>query len=927
VPGALVATWRGLRGNPFADLESGAMEGVPDLDPAAWAERARIAVADREEVLTDGEGRFRLAAAGEGRTMFLRVRARGHRVLDRSVPRPTQADADLGTLTLQRGAVVSGRVLDPAGGGIADARVLREGDGEARGWFGGELELPGGDLLGELSGQGAVTDAEGRFELAHCEPGSFALVARHAAHPQARLDGLTVGLGGTLADVQLRMDLGAAVSGRVVGVPEDAGRLRVIAAAVVQGQPPPGGQDPFAGLLGEGASEMFADFGGFGERSAEVASDGTFALAGLRSGRRYRVWAAQSGRGAFGNAACSQRLEVAAPTAGIELRYDAGVTVTCQFVDAASGAPVEQLWVRDTLRGSGGIEDIASMVPRGGGRSRAYPEGRVTLANLRPKNEQKLQLTVEAIGFRAFERKDIPLPLAGRLDLGIVRLEPAPVLRVLVRAEAGPVAGATVRVRSSEAEPQRPELGLAAWAGRWQRSSGPQSARSDEEGRCMVNLPAGGPVVVEVTSTDHAPYASEPLALAAGGEHTAELLVGGTVEIAAVDEGGRPLPDRRIEHLAEGGARDGRPTNREGLAAFEHLVPGTHRFRIARRGGMGDLARVAADLGAGAPGASKPEEGWQSVEVVDRGRATLRLVEDPSATLRGIVRQNGVPLGGARVTFLQGPGSAAEGGIEDLAGMMAEFGGGGRGRSARCGDDGSYQLRDLSVGNHRLRVTSSDRMMPALIPVTLAPGENVLDVELDVTVVRGVVRDPDGRPVPRASVVAVPVRDRQAGPGNEVAEAVDQMLPGGMEMLGGARGRSAKTGDDGAYELRGLQSGVRLQVRASAKGHAAGLSEPFELTAGADRSGVDLQLLAAGRIRVTMAQAAPFASARARLVDAAGQIDDRVTPVVQLLRNGAGTLDGLRPGRWRVEILMPGGEPGEPRFVDVVAGETAAAAF
>jgi hypothetical protein len=263
--------------------------------------------------------------------------------------------------------------------------------------------------------------------------------------------------------------------------------------------------------------------------------------------------------------------------------------------------------------------------------------------------------------------------------------------------------------------------------------------------------------------------------------------------------------------------------------------------------------------------------------------------------------------------------------------MMEEFGrgagGGGRGRSARSGDDGSYELRDLSAGSHRLRVTSSDRAMPAVITVTLATGENVYDVDLDVAIVSGVVRDPEGKPVSGASINVVPIRDRAAGQADDVAAAVDQAMPGGLEMLGGGRGRSVKTGDDGAFELRGLQTGVRLQVRASAKGFAAVLSEPFQLAPGGVRSGVDLQLLASGRIRVTMVDSVAFASARAQLLDAAGDVVPGVPPVMQILRRGAGTLDGLRPGRWRVEILLPGGDPREPRTIDVIAGETATAAF
>ena len=49
-------------------------------------------------------------------------------------------------------------------------------------------------------------------------------------------------------------------------------------------------------------------------------------------------------------------------------------------------------------------------------------------------------------------------------------------------------------------------------------------------------------------------------------------------------------------------------------------------------------------------------------------------------------------------------------------------------------------------------------------------------------------------------------------------------------------------------------------------------------------------------------------------------------PVVQLLRKGSGTLDGLRPGRWKVELQGMNAD-GKERIVEVKAGETATVDF
>jgi hypothetical protein len=116
-------------------------------------------------------------------------------------------------------------------------------------------------------------------------------------------------------------------------------------------------------------------------------------------------------------------------------------------------------------------------------------------------------------------------------------------------------------------------------------------------------------------------------------------------------------------------------------------------------------------------------------------------------------------------------------------------------------------------------------------------------------------------------------------------------------------------------------------VRASAKGQAAVTSEVFELRPGDVRAGVDLQLLAAGRVAVTMSDVVPFATARARLLDENGEPKAGVAPVMQMMRKGQCTLDGLRAGRWRVEVMLPSATENESRVVDVAAGQTSEVTF
>ena len=66
-------------------------------------------------------------------------------------------------------------------------------------------------------------------------------------------------------------------------------------------------------------------------------------------------------------------------------------------------------------------------------------------------------------------------------------------------------------------------------------------------------------------------------------------------------------------------------------------------------------SRIAVFAVSGASGNANTspaaEVPWQDVEVADHAVAALRLVKQATATLRGIVRENGLPLADARVTF------------------------------------------------------------------------------------------------------------------------------------------------------------------------------------------------------------------------------------------------------------------------------------
>jgi hypothetical protein len=663
---------------------------------------------------------------------------------------------------------------------------------------------------------------------------------------------------------------------------------------------------------------------GASERSATIDAEGNFELRGLHVSRAYQVWAAQSGRGFAGNTRCSDRADVVSGAAAVELHYEAGVTVTFAVVDASTGAPIERLFVQDRLVGGTGFDGMISFAPGMGGRAKDFDGGLVTIANLRPRPKQKLNLKVEAIGYAELEREGIELPTVGKLDLGTLRLERGPVVRVEVTATDGAaVANALVRLRERDPQPEgnRREFEFPGFGG------GARSVRTDANGRCELNAKRGAQVEIAVTSQEFAPYRSEPLQLPAqgGADHHVRLVRGGTVEVTVVKADGEPAVSESVQHRDANGDIDNAQTDANGTAWFTKLVPGQHGFRVSGRGNRvsADGASVSFELArpAGRAGAPAPDLGFEYVDVSDGTRSTVRLSKAPTATLTGIVRENGSPLAGARVSLERG-GAGVEAELEMA--FASAFGGEGSGPrgGGRTDDAGRYKLTELAAGEHRLRITHRDRSMPDVVPVFVRAGDNTFDVDLDITILRGTVRDSNGKPVGGASVT---VGAASSTPSPETT-MFTRAFEGGLEGMvpGGGNRRRVTTDADGRYELRGVVGGKGVVVRVTAKGFSPGRSEPVEPVGGTVTDDVDVTLAAAGSVKVTVATETPFASARATWD---GPEADGVAPVMQMVRSGSATLDGLRPGRWRIAVSGPNGGIGEERRVEVKAGGTVELSF
>jgi protocatechuate 3,4-dioxygenase beta subunit len=115
---------------------------------------------------TDSQGRFRADGLEPG-ALSLEVSAQGYKTRAlRGLALPEDADVEDLEIALERGAAVTGRVLDARGRPVAGARVssLREHDERA------EMSMP-------LSSLSAETDGEGVYRLGGLDPGRHRITA------------------------------------------------------------------------------------------------------------------------------------------------------------------------------------------------------------------------------------------------------------------------------------------------------------------------------------------------------------------------------------------------------------------------------------------------------------------------------------------------------------------------------------------------------------------------------------------------------------------------------------------------------------------------------------------------------------------------------------------------------------------------------
>ena len=872
------------------------------------------------------DGRFLLEVKQAG-THRLTVLASGYAPLaPKQIRLSGIGEKDLGELILSRGAILSGHVYDSFGSPVAGASIY-------------DNQPEAGDLIFGLSGARfnrggllATSAEDGSFRIESLACGAWSFSVESDEHPILSVEGVADVPGKEVGGLAFQFAATGSISGRILGLPKDGHEQLSVRA-----RPSARRGDM---LFGADPAET---------RQVDCDADGSFDLRGLKANEDYDLQARiprgnRIGIGMLGGGFRSDVTRARAGDSGVELFYSRGASIRFQVVDARSNEPVTELLV------SSGRRFLMPLRDDDGRIKRDFPGGAVEIPGIYPRgNKQTVDLEISATGYheQSFEKLEF-LP-GDDLDLGVIRLNPAPVLVVSVTdAKSGvPVTGATVSLspapkRVDQVE-GRFEMEMSFGEDDSDRGTffgNQRRAETDEFGVAILNSLEGIDCVLRVGSDGHAPFELNPLYLPEGErvERDVALNQGGSVEVSVYDATGQPLADVKVEHRAPGanlnlmrfggGSRSRDRTNVDGLANFIHLAAGVHAFRVQESGGGGAGGFMSgggeAVIMMGGGGGVGDESAWVEIEVAEGSSGSLRLDAKPSGILEGKILEGGLALAGAELK-LSKTRERDGGGMPDMA---AIFGGGGP--STRTDGDGYYIFEDVKPGEYTLEISHPTRVLVANRDLELRErGGEVherFDVDLSISIIEGRIVDQNGDPVAGVEVHA----EREVADQAVVMQfiMVNEDDDGSSVSFGDdvVDGR-IRTDADGNYSLRGVPANEKLVIVAAGAFFEETQSEPVTVVENGVRSGVDLVLPMAGKLQVYVVDAEGNPAGMCMLI-AEYQGSQEVDPSREIVGpSGKARLSGLRPGSWKISIQALGNGTEEPvdtgELIEVVAGETA----
>lgn len=812
---------------------------------------------------TDALGRYTVESP-KWNPARVAVRAAGHAPYSGELVRPARGE-DYADIRLHPSVILEGRVFDHLGRPVEDAQIealpprtngiainlMPDRKRAKRGWY---------------------SDASGRFVIDQVVAGPYRLRVTHPSAPVEEVGGSTATPGERVTGIEVHLGEGGEIRGHVVGIPEGEASKYVVVA-----QP----------------ADM--DFGAFAPdagRSAVLSDDGSFRLRGLRKGTQVRLALYEDGaENLFWGESLAEEKRAMPGDVGVALQFIGTTRVRLRAVDASTGEAIEQYrleaggWWKEPLTGEDGLAITE------------HPDGISEHGGFNTRDDGSFDVTVRAKGFEPFERKGLRADAGERLDLGDVRLKRVPELTVKVidhvTGEAIDAARVTLFVHSGDGSNSS-----ISW-----NDKDEESGKTDERGIARLSSRPGKSVSFNVSHKHYADHKGEPVVLTDLPDqvHEVRMLRGGTVAVLVVDENGGTLAGRQVSHRPEDATQDElfeaaqRPqkSDESGKVTFEHLPAGVHYFRVTQEQAN---SNVFVSFSVDSDGNAPLDEDWKPVAVVEGGVHQLKLYAPPSAGLTGRILENGRPLVGARLSLEARDEDGKDAGTHD---MLTYSGFPGSESGVKTDADGRFEFDDETVGPARLTIQHPLRAMPALFDLVLEAGANEVELDLDVTILRGRVTDEDGKPVVSANVSV-----RRADASNHATHEVFTIMGAGALITGGVGlDDPILTDADGRYELRGVAAGAELVINISAK-DALLKDDSLEVAALTPREERELktvQLVRGGSLRVAVSAAdgtsVSFCNVRLDPREVEGEEDSKF----EFLQGSGDVLfSGLSPGEWAV---------------------------
>jgi carboxypeptidase family protein len=647
---------------------------------------------DAEGGATSGpDGAFSVDGVRPGANVQLLVSKDGYAPSAANKPFAVAADAPTTGIVLRMTRVgsVRGTVTASDGGTLVDARVSVSAARDR-----GEM-VPVQYVGGAPQGTPVPVRADGSYEapLGGMAAGTFRVTATALDRPSTQSDPQPVVEGQSEYVVNLRMEAGRDLTGRVVAKP--GGAAVADALVSVQGRP------------GRGGSAMWS-MGGGQIVWAVTDGEGRFAVPHLALG----TYSVQARADHYVAGSASVDLATTGEVT-VELESELTIEGVVRFADGTSAEGAQVNAARDQRTTGDGA--AGPMIPNTGGNAWAIvgAGGAFRLTGLVAGN-YRLTVSPDWQGEVNLRQKTTDPIAAGTTDVKIT-VEPG-----------GVIAGSVV---------DRQKKGLA---GLWVYVS-PER----KEGK-----PADGATARNVRTKDDGTFAATGL----GENVTYQVVVrasqgfdaGGSAlrnaTVSGVSPGVRGLEIVMEEGLSITGTLAGTDGKPLGSVYLTCTWPNRESGQQSRNTMTdGDGAFTFAGLDPGDCAISMQSWGTNEGLVVDNGEKVPAGARDVR-----LVASKGVTISG---TAMDEAGHAVAGGL-----VTAQGGSGGRSRNARVKEDGTFEITGLAAGASYKLVASSPGRAPARIEDVAAGAANVRIVFVKGLDSGGIVRDEDGSPVKQGTL-------------------------------------------------------------------------------------------------------------------------------------------------------------------------------